>query len=309
MSLHEDTSMRSPTFPHPPPGRAGAVIVLTLLCAVPGLARADALGCLIEPSQVAEVGSEVIGVLDRLYVNRGDVVERGQPLAELDTKVERAALAAAETRARAMSELKAAHSNHEFARRKKERTEDLFNKSFVSEQANDQAATEARIAEHRYRQAREQMDVASRELALAQAQLARRKIRSPIAGVVVERYLSAGERVEQKPVVRVAAIDPLNVEVFVPAAQFNSISVGRSVLVRPDLPGTADRSAKVILVDRVIDPASNTFRVRLELPNPGSALPAGLRCKVDFAGKGFDAPVNLSGQPSRKTVPQVATKK
>jgi multidrug efflux pump subunit AcrA (membrane-fusion protein) len=38
----------------------------------------------------------------------------------------------------------------------------------------------------------------------------------------------------------------------------------------------------VIVVDRVIDPASNSFRVRLELPNADNALPPGLRCKVDF---------------------------
>lgn len=288
---------------------ARMLLAWTMCCTVPGAVRAEALGCLIEPSQVAEVGSEVIGILEKLHVNRGDVVERGNPLAELDAKVERAALAAAETRAKAISELKAAQSNHDFAKRKKERTEDLFNKSFVSEQANDQAATEARIAEHRYRQAREQIDVANRELALAQAQLSRRTIRSPITGVVVERYLSAGERVEQKPIVRVVAIDPLNVEVFVPAAQFNSVAVGRAALVRPELPGAADKSGKVVLVDRVIDPASNTFRVRLELPNPGSTLPAGVRCKVDFSGKGFDAPVAQSVSPVRKAVPQVANKK
>lgn len=280
-----------------------------LLCIATAPLKAETLGCLIEPSQVAEVGSEVIGVLEKLHVNRGDLVERGNPVAELDAKVERAALAAAETRAKAVSELKAAYSNHEFAKRKQARTEDLFNKSFVSEQANDQAATEARIAEHRYRQAREQVDVANRELALAQAQLARRIIRSPISGVVVERYLSAGERVEQKPIVKVATIDPLNVEVFVPAAQFNTVAVGSAATVRPELPGIPDKAAKVVLVDRVIDPASNTFRVRLEMANPQSALPAGVRCKVDFSGKGFDAPVAQTLAPPRKATPQVANKK
>lgn len=309
MLLDERTTMPTPQDPIRIPTLVHSAVALALLCMAPAAVHAEALGCLIEPSQVADVGSEVIGVLDKLHVNRGDIVERGQPLAELDAKVERAALAAAETRAKAVSELKAAYSNHEFARRKKERTEDLFSKNFVSEQANDQAATEARIAEHRYRQAREQVDVANRELSLAQAQLARRTIRSPIAGVVVERYLSAGERVEQKPVVKVAAIDPLNVEVFVPATQFNSVTVGRPALVRPELPGLADKTAKVILVDRVIDPASNTFRVRLEMPNPDSALPAGLRCKVDFTGKGFEQPVAQSAQPARKPAPQVANKK
>ena len=42
------------------------------------------------------------------------------------------------------------------------------------------------------------------------------------------------------------------------------------------------RGAKVIVVDKVIDAASNSFRVRLELPNPNQSLPPGLRCKVEF---------------------------
>ncbi len=281
-------------------------VFLTCALGIPQV-QAQTLGCLIEPSQVADVGSEVIGILEKLHVNRGDLLTKGQPTAELDAKVERAALAAAQARAKAVSEMKAAQSNHEFTKRKKDRTEDLYNKKFVSEQANDQAATESRIAELRYNQAKEQQGVAERELALAQAQLARRTIRSPISGVVIERYLSAGERVEQKPVMRIATMDPLHVEVFVSASQFNSVQIGSNVLVRPEIAGFQDRGAKVILVDRVIDPASNTFRVRLELPNPGSALPAGVRCKVDFTGKGFETAGRAL--PAKKPAGQVAHKK
>ena len=42
--------------------------------------------------------------------------------------------------------------------------------------------------------------------------------------------------------------------------------------------------ATVSHVDRVLDAASNSFRVRLTLPNPGHRLPAGLRCKADLPG-------------------------
>ena len=55
--------------------------------------------------------------------------------------------------------------------------------------------------------------------------------------------------------------------------------------VVPELFSNASYTAVVKTVDRVIDAASNTFRVRLELPNPNGALPAGLRCKVDLALK------------------------
>ena len=41
-------------------------------------------------------------------------------------------------------------------------------------------------------------------------------------------------------------------------------------------------SAKVTVVDKLVDAASGTFGVRLELPNPGNQLPAGLKCRINF---------------------------
>jgi hypothetical protein len=72
------------------------------------------------------------------------------------------------------------------------------------------------------------------------------------------------------------------VEVVVPAALYGTISAGSMLTVTPELPTASPRQAKVTLVDSVIDGPSNTFRVRLELPNPNYELPAGLRCKVDL---------------------------
>ena len=53
--------------------------------------------------------------------------------------------------------------------------------------------------------------------------------------------------------------------------------------VTPEFPNAGSRQARVVLADKLIDGASNTFRVRLELPNPGLTIPAGLRCKVDLS--------------------------
>ena len=259
-----------------------ALIAAFMLSGAAGQVHAEALACLIQPYQEAEIGTQVIGVLDRVMVERGDFVTKGQPLAQLSSDVERAHLATARLRAEASADLKAAASNREFTRKKKLRTEDLYKKNFVSQQASDQASTEDQVADMKLRQAQEQQRVASQEFALAQAQLAQRTIRSPFSGVVVERYLSDGERVEQKPVVKIATIDPLRVEVIVPAAYFSKIKIGMSAMVKPEVSETEPRGAKVVVVDRVIDAASNSFRVRLELPNPNYQLPPGLRCKVDF---------------------------
>jgi RND family efflux transporter MFP subunit len=274
--------------------RAACLLFVTIVCLGSAGVRAEPLSCLIQPYQEADIGTQVVGVIDHVLVERGDFVKKGQPVVQLNSDVERAALAAAKLRAEATADLRAAASNHEFAQKKKVRTDDLYQKNFVSQQATDQASTEAQVAEMKLRQVREQQRLAHQELALAQAQLAQRTIRSPLNGVVVEKYLSEGERVEEKAVVKVATIDPLKVEVIVPASYFSKIKQGMGANVKPEMAEAGPQAAKVVVVDKVIDAASNSFRVRLELPNPNYQLPPGLRCKVDFD---LNSPTADNAQP------------
>lgn len=288
-----------------------------------GCSHAELLGCLIEPDRVADVGSQSTGVIEHLTVERGDMVTAGQVLARLSAQVERASLSIAEVKAKAEAEALQAQAAHELAQRKLERTRDLVRRDFVSDQALDQAEAEARVAEQRVAQARETQRVAQREFHLSNAQLSQREVRSPFAGLVVERFRTEGERIEREPVVRVARIDPLRIEAIVPAVQFGRISAGQPATVKTDLPDYPVLTAKVTLVDRVIDPASNSFRVRLILPNPGNRVPSGVRCRIAFgaadgAGTGASGvvpgavppPPSAAGQvsPARwPAVPQLPT--
>jgi RND family efflux transporter MFP subunit len=245
--------------------------------------REELLGCLLAPTAEAEIGSPVIGVLSRVLVERGDHVKKGQPIAQLMDDVERASADAASQRFENRAEIAAAKAAYEFAQKKADRARELVDKQFISPQALEQADSEAKVAAMRYAQAQEQRVVARQDMSVARAQLGLRTISSPISGVVVDRYMSAGERVEQKPIAKIAQIDPLRVEVVAPASRFNSIKPGSLATVTPDLKDTGAMSARVTQVDGVIDAASNTFRVRLELPNPRGAIPSGLRCKIAFS--------------------------
>lgn len=240
------------------------------------------IGCVIEPDEVVDVGSPVIGVISSI-VQRGDRVRRGQVLAVLRNNVDVAALSVAQSRAAADAEEKAARANLEFARQRRTRAEDLLQKEFISKQALDQAIAEDEVARQKLVQAQEQRRVLLREASLAQQRLEERTIRSPIDGVIVERYLTAGERVEEKPLVRVVRIDPLRVEAILPSALYGLITRGSSATIRPEMPNAPALQASVTLVDKVLDAASGTFRVRLQLPNRDGAIPAGLRCKAEFS--------------------------
>lgn len=244
------------------------------------LHAAEPLNCLIEPDRVADVGSASVGIIEEIRVERGDFVKAGQVLARLSSGVERASVAVAESRARADAEVKAAEAAAVLARSKLDRARDLVKANFISPQALEQADAEARVADQRAQQARDARDVAQREAELSAAQLGQRFIRAPFEGIVVERYRTQGERIEREPVVKIARIHPLRVEAIAPAALFGSIRTGQTGQVSPQLKQFGTLSATVALVDRVVDAASNSFRVRLTLPNPSLSIPSGLRCSV-----------------------------
>lgn len=124
--------------------------------------------------------------------------------------------------------------------------------------------------------------LANLELRRASAEIERRMIKSPITGVVLERSLHPGEFAKQDPILKLAQLDPLRVEVFAPVALLGQITVGMDAQVFPEKPVGGSFKAKVTVADKVVDAASGTFGVRLELPNKDYALPAGLKCRVSF---------------------------
>ena len=124
--------------------------------------------------------------------------------------------------------------------------------------------------------------LADLELNRTTAEIALRTLKSPINGVVVERYMHPGEFPKQERILKLAQIDPLRVEAYAPVALLGKITVGMQAVVKPEDPVKGEFPAKVTVVDRVVDAASGTFGVRLELPNPDLKLPAGLKCTVRF---------------------------
>ena len=241
---------------------------------------AEPLGCIIEPERVAEVGSPVIGVVESIRVERGDIVKKGQILATLRADVERASVDVAATRSQAEAEVRSAEATLRLARVTQKRQEDLVGKRFISQQALDKSIADTAISEQKLALTREQLRTWNSELSLARAQLGQRVIRSPIDGIIADRYIWPGERVEEKAMFRVAQINPLRVEMVISAAQYGTISKGMQLNVVPQMPSAQVLEATVVLVDKLIDGASNTFRVRAEILNKDSAIPSGLRCKV-----------------------------
>jgi RND family efflux transporter MFP subunit len=266
-----------------------ATAALGLLAAVLLTPAARAAGevedttCIIKPRVTVQLGSPIAGLLSATLVDRGDNVKKGQVVAQIESSVDQATLALDSLKAANDTAVKVEQADKELSQREVERKQFLVDQKIANLNSLDELQTKVREGELRIQQAEMDRKVAALTAERSARELALKTIRSPIDGVVIERKLSAGEYIyEQTSVMTLAQIDPLSVELVVPADRYGSIKVGATAMVRPRAPLGGAYSAKVEVVDPVIDAASNTFGVRLALPNPQHTIPAGIRCDVDW---------------------------
>jgi RND family efflux transporter MFP subunit len=238
-------------------------LVCGLLAGSPVLAEAvPEIDCLIEPNMMIELSSPVSGVLDEILVDRSDTVKEGQIVATLKSDVEQV-------------KLKAGMENYNLSKVEQKRSVELYRDGVITLSEKEQADHEAAL---------NQLEVEH-----AQANLELRKIRSPIDGVVADRYLMPGEYIEDKPILKLAQLNPLRVEVVAPVTYFGRIKTGVHAQVKTEYGSFENLVAKVVVVDRVVDAASGTFGIRLELQNEDNQVPGGLKCTVRFFNEDEEA--------------------
>ena len=240
------------------------------------------LHCVVMPSAVVDVASGVNGRVETIYAERGDAVQAGQVVAALESGVEQANLALAKARAELETDIHLRKARLAFEERKLQRTDKLRTNRVVSVHEKDEAETQAKMAHWQLRQAIDDKYLASLELVRAAEALKRRSVQSPIDGVVVDRFKWPGEYVEDEPILRVARLDPLWIEVVAPVAMHGDVRKNLLAEVMTEIEGSERLEARVIVIDPMGDAASGTFRVRLELPNPDLSILGGTKCKARF---------------------------
>ena len=236
--------------------------------------------CLIQPEKTVHISSPIDGILSEVYVDDSDHVSKGQKLAQLESSVQKAAVEVAKAKALRNDEIHLKETDLAFTKRKLDRIIELHEKHSVSPSEKDRAETAVALAEFELQKARNNHKLANLEYKKAKSALKKRTIRSPINGIIVTRIASPGESVERTPIFTIAKVKRLKVELIVPVEYFGLIKVGMKASVLPEIINTAEYTATVSIVDKVIDAPSGTFSVRLSLPNPGQSLPGGLKCQA-----------------------------
>jgi RND family efflux transporter MFP subunit len=235
------------------------------------------------PNQDLELSFVVQGMIDFVAIKPEEHVTKGQLLAQLDDRVQRQQTRLAELAVENTSAIDTALERLERAKRDLDRMEEAQRRGGVNEREADDARTTHALSVIEVRGQRMAQQENRAILARERARLEQMRITSPIDGIVADVVREAGESVDElQAVIRVVDIDPLWVDVAIPASAAGHVQVDDPVDVRwRDLPEQPPASGRVLFVSSVGDPASSTIRIRVEVPNP-TEIPGGQHVAIRF---------------------------
>ncbi len=268
--------------------RAAGFTVLFLAVFAPGSTeraageeRPASFDCLMQPSAEVELSASAPGVVREVLVDRGDRVVKGQVVARLNDEVEQTNLAIAALRATTNAAQKSREAKLGFEERRLARNANLIADSVVTEKEAEEMRSSREVAYWDAKEADEQLQLARLQLEQAKAELALREVRATIDGVVTERKHQPGETTNGSYIMKLAQLDPLYAETFVPAQFAAKLHIGQGVLISND---TLDKPVRgeISIIDTVADAASGVLKIRVHIGNSNYDKISGLRCTATF---------------------------
>jgi membrane fusion protein, multidrug efflux system len=208
----------------------------------------------MQPDQVVLVRAETGGQIEQWHVRLGAAVKPGELLAQLELGERR-------------SQLRQAQARLNVAEQQLSATRQLVKEGFESEIQLETVRAE--------------MEAAQADLAAIQEEIDRTRIRAPIPGRVDQRIAERGDYVATGgEVARIVNNNPLRAIVQVPQHHIGRVAVGQPARVQVLRHGSV--AGAVTFVSTLADPATRTFRIEVEVPNPDQLLPAGTSVEVEI---------------------------
>ncbi|WP_375666404.1 efflux RND transporter periplasmic adaptor subunit [Stutzerimonas kunmingensis] len=256
----------------------------------------------VDSQSLAQVGSEITGVVAVRHVREGDAVKAGDLLLELRDDEQRARLREAEaalqqlidsSRPQAQATLREAQNNLEQADRELQRRETLFERKLLASEALEQArraTLTARVVRDRARFAAaavgeggSEEQVLRQRLEAARANLAKARIHAQVDGIVQTREVEPGDLVQPGRTLLTIARSGSS-EILLPLDEKNlaPIELGQAARIIADAYPDRVLPARVSFIAPSVDTARGTIDVHLDLLEPADFLRQGMTVSVNI---------------------------
>ena len=233
----------------------------------------------LQPVYKVDVGTQVSGILERIYVDFNSVVKKGQLLAELDRSNLNEQLKTAQ------ASVSNAQSNLTLAQQQYDRIKVLYDNKAATLEAYESAVNSLNLAKN-------QLKTAQSELSRAQTNLSYATIYSPIDGVVMNKAVEEGQTVAASfntPTLFTIANDltKMQVEAKVDEADIGEVKAGQPVIFTVDAfpDDVFTGTVKEVRINPTVTANVVTYTVIIDAPNPESKLFPGMTASVTITTK------------------------
>lgn len=233
----------------------------------------------LQPVYKVDVGTQVSGILERIYVDFNSVVKKGQLLAELDRSNLNEQLKTAQ------ASVSNAQSNLTLAQQQYDRIKVLYDNKAATLEAYESAVNSLNMAKN-------QLKTAQSELSRAQTNLSYATIYSPIDGVVMDKAVEEGQTVAASfntPTLFTIANDltKMQVEAKVDEADIGEVKAGQPVTFTVDAfpDDVFTGTVKEVRINPTVTANVVTYTVIIDAPNPESKLFPGMTASVTITTK------------------------
>lgn len=233
----------------------------------------------LQPVYKVEVGTQVSGIVEHIYVDFNSVVKKGQLLAELDRSNLNEQLTMAQTN------VSNAKSNLTLAQQQFDRIKALYDNKAATQEAYESAVNSLN-------QAKNQLKTAQSELSRAQTNLSYATISSPIDGIIMDKAVEEGQTVASSfstPTLFTIANDltQMQVEANVDEADIGDVKAGQPVTFTVDAfpDDVFSGTVKEVRINPTVTANVVTYTVIINAPNPETKLFPGMTANVTITTK------------------------
>ncbi|PYQ55217.1 MAG: efflux transporter periplasmic adaptor subunit [Acidobacteria bacterium] len=213
------------------------------------------------------VSADLPGIVETIEFDSGRAVRAGEVLVRLDTRQEKAQLAAAEAQG-------------DLTRLNLERARGLRAEGVIAQADLDRAIAESAQAEARVGEIR--------------ATIERKTVHAPFGGILGIRQVNVGQYLTGgAPIVPLQAVDPVYVNFSVPQQEVGDLGIGREVRVSAEGAAGGEFTGRITAVDSVVDESTRNVQVQATLPNPTGRLRPGMFVQTSIAVGGTRTVVAL----------------
>jgi RND family efflux transporter MFP subunit len=236
----------------------------------------------LKPKEQVDITSKITGRVEKIYIHVGDFVKRGQPIADLeDSELQqqvRRATAAQKVVEATLAQRRAELAN---ARADLERAKQLVESGLLARQDYEAKQTSFRVFQAQIQLTEAQGEQAVAELNELKIRLEQMRILSPMDGQIAERFVDAGAVISPAtPIARVVNLSTMITRANVPEREVSKLRIGNRALVRVDAFGERVFEGKVTRIGPVLDAATRSALVEVEIPNQDIGLRAEMFARV-----------------------------